>query len=265
MSEKQAGLPKFHHSSTDLSSAASSEFEEAASSGAATTSGQDTGVAHQQAVRSDSHKADFDPFKDLESAAHKAAEMASEAAKEVSSKLFGGGSLTRLADDVSSWWAALDPSPRPATSTAGAPASQSTSQASQATTEVQQRFGLPDTEELVEQMPCTLVQAGQCSHNGFTPYLPVRFNGVLYITTQHVCFHSPAEKLSFAIQLERSSKVQKTLSPKKVTFTMTTDAGEEPALQLGLGQSKHVTFEGFQGSGLDDALGLIEHLAQELH
>ena len=44
----------------------------------------------------------------------------------------------------------------------------------QATSEVQQRFGLADTEELVEEVPCTLVQAGSCSHNSFTPHLPVR-------------------------------------------------------------------------------------------
>lgn len=41
-------------------------------------------------------------------------------------------------------------------------------------------------------------------------------------------------------------------------------AGGEPALQLRLGEGQYVTFEGFKSSGLADALGLIEHLAQEL-
>eukprot|EP00884_Botryococcus_braunii_P020921 jgi/Botrbrau1/7512/Bobra.0019s0003.1 len=156
----------------------------------------------------------YDPLKELETTAAKAAEMAQEAAKQVSAKFIGSAneavneakmSLSKLAGDVSSWWAALDP-------TRGAEANTSTSEPStskanlDATSEVQSLFGLSDTEELMDSFGCSIVQSFTCAHNSFTPTREVEIPGKLYITDKHLCFKATAEDLNFTLQLKDVKK-----------------------------------------------------------
>lgn len=223
----------------------------------------------QQQAGEGSDASSYDPLKDIETATQKAADIAREAAKEVSFKLFGGAtdarsSLTKLAGDVSSWWANFDPSPKQAATGTSSGAQDSSDVSRQASTEAQRRFGLPNTEEVLEDFACTLIQTSQCTHNSYTPSLLTRFPGRLCITSRHACFHAQREDLSFAVQLAASIQVGKVAAPKQVIFkTGSLEQGDLPALRLSLSASDYLLFEAFQPGDLDSALGLVEHVASE--
>jgi len=179
----------------------------------------------------------------LENATHKAAELA----KDFTNKLINTGaaearsSVMKLAGDVSSWWAALDPGLTQAQETPSESA-----RSPQGSGEVQQLFGLPESEELMEKFSCTLLQTVECRHNTFSKPQQVKCSGRLYITDMNSCFN--AEKLRFAILHKDVKCIAKLQEPTK-------------ALRLDFGTAgEHVLFTDFKFSDLDSALGLLEHL-----
>ncbi|KAL3137988.1 hypothetical protein ABBQ38_005227 [Trebouxia sp. C0009 RCD-2024] len=142
---------------------------------------------------------DFDPFKDAERAAQKAAALAAATVnnlslKDMSTKLMGGATEAKkgmfsIANDVSSWWANLDPGvPKP--SQPSTTSSRSAAEVQQENSELTQLFDLDSSEELLERFACALVQTYTCTHNSFTPEQQLPFPGTLYITAQHTCFSS---------------------------------------------------------------------------
>ncbi|KAL0029811.1 hypothetical protein WJX77_001491 [Trebouxia sp. C0004] len=210
---------------------------------------------------------DFDPFKDAERAAQKAAALAAATVnnlnlKDVSTKLLGGANEAKkgmfsIANDVSSWWANLDPGvpkpSQPSTTTA-----RSATEAQQGSSELTELFDLEPSEELLERFACALLQTYTCSHNEFTPEQQLPFPGTLYITAQHTCFSSctrDGQEIVVKVQhgqVKASGKIQ----PKK--------RGESASLKIEYGSEKHVTFTDFattENSDLDSAHALIEHLS----
>lgn len=182
-------------------------------------------------------------LQNLENATHKAAELA----KDFTNKLINSGaaearsSVMKLAGDVSNWWAALDPGlAQPPES------SENPARSPQSSSEVQELFGLPESEELMEKFNCTLLQTMECQHNPFSKPQQVRCSGQLFITDKNSCFN--ADKLRFAILHKDVKSITKLQDPTKGLRVDFGTAGE------------HVLFTDFKYSDLDSALGLLEHL-----
>lgn len=183
-------------------------------------------------------------LQNLENATHKAAELA----KDFTNKLITSGaaearsSVMKLAGDVSSWWAALDPG----AATQPQETSEQSGRSPQGSGEVQQLFGLPESEELMEKFTCTLLQSFECPHNTFSKPQQVRCPGRLFITDKNSCFN--ADKIRFAILHKDVKSIGRLQEPGK-------------ALRLDFGTSgEHAIFTDFMFSDLDSALGLLEHL-----
>lgn len=211
---------------------------------------------------------DFDPLRDVERAAQKAAALAGATVnnlnlKDVQSKLTAGAteaksSMFKLATDVSSWWANLDPGVPKPSQPAASSATRSASDAQQSSTELVDLFGLGPEEELLERFACALLQTYLCTHNTFTPEQQLQFPGTLYITAQHICFNSctkDGQDITVLLQHKQVQAVHRLSSRKR---------GEGASLKVEIGDNKFLTFTDFPSTDngdVDSAHALFEHLS----
>ncbi|BDA43517.1 hypothetical protein COCOBI_04-5290 [Coccomyxa sp. Obi] len=222
----------------------------------------------------------YDPLKDIELATQKATELASTAARSVSTRIIGGAaeakhnltkmadnvqswqvmhgaaeakdSLSKLANNVSTWWANLDPAPKPRS-----PGREANSMAdSKGSNELQSLFGLPPEEELMEGFHCMLAQTYACTYNTFSRAREISFLGTLYITDKHTCFSAPSDQISFCLVHKGVTEVKKILSKSR-------KPGSSEKLHISFGENEHVVFQGFKAADLTSALALLEHLTTE--
>ncbi|CAL5221365.1 g3544 [Coccomyxa viridis] len=220
----------------------------------------------------------YDPLKDLELATAKVAEVAGQAAMKVSTKLVdkasaarrslshdaeiskhwnsirdsaskAGTNITKLADNMSSWWANLDPiqnaSPSPEDD-----GCQSSS--AQGGVDVNKLFGLLQEEELMESFEVELRQAYSCNHNTLSKPQEIDFPGKMYITDRHTCFAASSGSVSFSLPHKAKQTVKKLLQG--------VGSGAYEVLLIAFGEKEHVVFTGFRADDLNSALALLEHL-----
>ncbi|KAG2435329.1 hypothetical protein HXX76_007403 [Chlamydomonas incerta] len=202
-------------------------------------------------------------FKNLEVQAAKVA----QAAKDMSSKLtaglrsaFGGAetatagaSLSKLAGGLTSWWGSLDPAPQPVRDETA----ERVASSNKASSELQQLFGLGAEENLVEHFKCKLLQTYACSHNSHTPAIQMAFQGTLYVTDRHTCFsvEERGRKLPFKVPHSAVVKATRQRPARKGDLS--------DLLKMELGNGQWLAFKDFEnGSALDSALALVEHLME---
>ncbi|KAK9829945.1 hypothetical protein WJX72_008797 [[Myrmecia] bisecta] len=205
----------------------------------------------------------YKAFEELDQAAHKAVGLASAAAKDVSVKLLGGASeakhsLSKLAGDVTSWWASLDlPKPAAAAVEAAPPQTREVHKSSR----IQDMFGLGDTEELMESFPCSLLQTFGCRHNAFSQPRQVAIPGKLYITDKNACFAATAASDATSAKVPLAD-IKGILKKRPMT------KGDPESLRMELAEGHWLVLQGFSQSGsgatshLDEVLALIEHLTE---
>ncbi|KAK9914925.1 hypothetical protein WJX75_002334 [Coccomyxa subellipsoidea] len=225
----------------------------------------------------------YDPLKDIEFATQKATELASSAARNVSTRIMGGAveakqsltkiadnvqswqvmqhgatdakdSLSKLANNVSTWWANLDPVPKPQPLTPGREANSVAD--SKGGSELQSLFGLPPEEELMEGFHCMLAQTYACTYNTFSRAREITFLGTLYVTDKHTCFSAPSEQISFCLAHEDITEVRKVIAK-------TRKPGPSEKIHIAFGGKEHVVFQGFKAADLTSALALLEHLTAD--
>lgn len=200
----------------------------------------------------------------------------SQTVSEATSNLskLAGGFTAGFTSGMSSWFAGSSEAsgssggaaPQASSTRSAAPplsTQQHTSAGGKGSSEVQQLFGLSDTEQLVESFKCKLLQTYACSHNSYTPAIQMAFQGTLHVTDGHVCFgvEERGKQLPIKVALRSVQAASRQLPAAKGgsdLLRLELRAGEGAAAAAG----KFVVFKDFEhgGSALDSALALIEHL-----
>ena len=199
-----------------------------------------------------------------------AASKLNEQAQGLFSAAFGGGSsseapsLTKLAggltEGLASWWGSSNEVQ------VGSKANEMSllvqSSSSKATSELTSLFGLSDDENLVETFKCKLIQTYACSHNSFTPAIQMAFQGTLYITDRHTCFSIEERNRKLPLKIPHSliEKAVRQRPPRKGDLS---DVLRLSLKATGSDSGQFIALKDFEGSNLDSALALIEHLMTE--
>ncbi|GMH39583.1 hypothetical protein BSKO_07481 [Bryopsis sp. KO-2023] len=155
--------------------------------------------------------------------------------------------FSKIAGGISSWWANLDP----VEDTAERPAEKVS--ASRVAEQVQQLYGLSESDTLLEQFPCKLWQPYSCSANKCTPPVQLAYPVMLNVTELNFCFCA----------MDKDQKYKSVIphARLKAADKVTTSDGVD-TLEVALNDGHKMVFRDFESdTALESALALLEHLA----
>lgn len=206
-------------------------------------------------------------IKDLSDASQKLATLAKSTATDVYGKYIKSSDpvpnpLSTISTGLTSWWGGISAAAGTIAARGGseqAPAAKPATPAAKARSPgaLQEFFGLPDSENILESFSCTLLQQVSCSHNAFTKGLAMPFPGILCVTDVHCCFVGDDEATMPPFKLPHAGvkKVAKQRAPGK----------GEASLRLECQDGSYIVLQRFgEAHGLDDALALMELRLEEL-
>eukprot|EP00898_Chlorokybus_atmophyticus_P004636 jgi/Chlat1/5173/Chrsp33S05146 len=159
-----------------------------------------------------------------------------------------------LGTKLTSWWSHFDPVPTAASEPAASPSTRQRRLEADPRV-LQSVFNLPVEEHLLEAFRCKLLQTYRCAHNGYTPDIQMAFQGTLYISDKHVCFHIE----------ERGRRLPVVVEHAQVTSVLRQAArakGESDILKLELQNAESISMRDFEGKDLESAHALLEHMCE---
>jgi hypothetical protein len=206
--------------------------------------------------------------KGVVSLASTAGKEAAAAMQEISDKMKVPVDFTQLSSKLTSWWSSLDASvgggnssfeqvpPAADNNTSSSAREDAANSVPLTSVNLQALFGIPAQEELIEAFSCKLIQTYKCTHNDFTPEIPMAFRGTLYITDSYICFYVTEGNRNIPIKIEQ-------MSVEGVVKQQVRRGAKEELIKLKLGNDNWLAVKEF--ATIDDkerTVALLEHMCE---